>query len=174
MACFALVAVAGVSWWQWQAARLSGPVALSAPAGAAPDAASEVRGAAARVEPVEILADWDRRRAAAYATGDIEALRALYARGSSAGRRDVDMLGSYRERGLTVRGLRTQLLDAVATRQGPHRLVLRVTERVSGATAVGHGVRVPLPVSAARRRVVTLVRHDGAWVVSAVRQRIGG
>src|SRR3954465_12835398 len=68
--------------------------------------------ASARVEAraAAVLGAWDHRRAAAWAAGDPESLAALYAPGAGAGVADVAMLGDWTDRGLTVRGLTTQLL----------------------------------------------------------------
>ena len=66
-------------------------------------------------------------------------------------------------------GLQTQLLTVHVRRRVPRRLVLEVTDRVTGAVAVGRGARVRLPDGAPRAREVTLVRRAGRWVVAAVR-----
>ena len=121
-------------------------------------------------DPADVLRAWDGRRARAYAAGDRAALRALYLPGSAAGSRDVDLLRRYTDRSLRVVGLQTQLLTVHVQRRAPGRLVLRVTDRVTGATAVSRGARIRLPASAPRARQVTLVRRDGRWVVAAVRR----
>jgi hypothetical protein len=147
----------------WQARTLSAERAVTS---AAPKAPAPRRDAG-----VAILRAWDTQRAAAYEAGDVNGLRALYARGSTAGRRDVRLLRRYAARGLRVSGLETQLL-AVRVKAGSEaagRLVLEVTDRVAGAVAVRGSTRVPLPAGAARGRLVTLVDRDGRWVVSTVR-----
>ena len=76
-----------------------------------------------------MLHAWDADRAAAYARGDPGALRRLYAPGSRAGVRDQRVLQAYAERGLLVRGLRTQVLSLRVLGAGRHRLVVKVTDR---------------------------------------------
>src|SRR5688500_15295196 len=95
---------------------------------------------------------WQARTLSAERALTVAALRALYARRSSAGRRDVRLLRRYAARGLRVSGLETQLL-AVRVTDGSDRtgrLVLKVTDRVAGAVAVRGSTRVPLPAGAAR------------------------
>jgi len=119
--------------------------------------------------PLSVLRTWDRQRAAAYAEGDPAALRALYRPGSDVGDRDVRLLRTYAARGLRVTGLQAQVLAADLLIRRPDRLVLAVTERVTGAVAVGGGGRVRLPQGVPRYRVVVLVRRGDRWVVADVR-----
>ncbi len=56
------------------------------------------------------LRDWDAARAAAWRSGDIDRLAALYVGRSRAGRRDVAMLARWNERGARVEDLSTQVL----------------------------------------------------------------
>lgn len=119
----------------------------------------------------DVLRDWDRARAAAYAHGDVAALRRLYLGRSAAGRADARLLRRYLARGLRVEGMRTQLLELCVLDHGPRRLRLRVVERLVGAEAVHRrtGLRQPLPHAAADERVVELRRTpDGAWRVAGV------
>lgn len=119
------------------------------------------------VSPVAVLHGWDEQRADAWATGDAPVLRALYTPGSAAGRRDVAMLRAWTARGLRVDGLRTQLLDVDVRRRTPERLVLDVTDRLTGGTAEPAGLA--LPRDRASRHVVTMRVVAGEWRVSAVR-----
>ena len=112
---------------------------------------------------------WDARRAAAYARGDAAALRRLYLPGSGAGARDVRVLEAYADRGLVVRGLRTQVLALEVRGSGPDRVRLEVTDRTVGARAVGGGVRAVLPRDAPSTRVVVLRALAGEWRVASVR-----
>jgi hypothetical protein len=118
-------------------------------------------------DPAAVLHDWDDRRAAAWAAGDVGALRALYTPGSAAGRADVAMLRAWRARGLRVTGLRMQLLAVHVRLRAPDRLVLVVTDRLAG------GVVVPGPLGLPRdlpsRHVVTMRRVAGEWRVSRAR-----
>lgn len=116
--------------------------------------------------PPAVLHDWDDRRAAVWSAGDVDALRSLYARGSRAARADVAMLRAWRDRGLRVEGMRMQLLDLDVRRASAERLDLVVTDRLTGAVAVGRGVRLPLPQDRATTRRVVLVRAGGVWRVA--------
>jgi hypothetical protein len=54
--------------------------------------------------------------------------------------------------------------------RGPDRLLLRVTDRLVAAEAVGAAGATPLPRDRADTRVLTLRRgSDGAWRMAAVR-----
>ncbi|WP_156393522.1 MULTISPECIES: hypothetical protein [unclassified Nocardioides] len=119
------------------------------------------------VEARRILSAWDARRAAAYSAGDALALGRLYAEG--AGVDDVRLLRAYAARGLHVEGLRQQVLAFRLVHREPRRLVVQVTDRLVGAVAVGRGQRLALPADSADRRIVTLVRRRGAWLVGQVR-----
>jgi hypothetical protein len=121
--------------------------------------------------PAGILAGWDRRRAAAWGAGDVEALEGLYADGSRTGAADARLLRHYRDRGLTVRGMATQVLALDVVDRTPSRLVLVVTDRVVGAEAVGGASPVALPADRASTRRIVLVREDGAWLVAEARDQ---
>lgn len=120
---------------------------------------------------VRALADWDRRRAGAWAQGDVDALRRLYVAGSRTGREDAAMLSAYVARGLRVRGLTTQVLRADVLRRDGGAVVLSVTDRMRGAVAVGDDERIALPGDRASTREVTLRRVAGEWLVEEVRDR---
>lgn len=125
--------------------------------------------------PARILAAWDERRAAAWAEGDPEALRDLYAAGSRTGAADVRLLRRYLRRGLTVEGLRTQLLALDVVGRSPGRLVLVVTDRVVAGHAVGGASPVALPADRASTRRIVLVRRNGRpgeeWRVAEARDQ---
>jgi hypothetical protein len=153
--------------------------------GAAPQAAralqpgstADPRSAARTVPPgadaLAVLHRWDARRAAAWASGSPQRLRALYVRGSSTGAADVRLLRRYRSRGLRVTGMRTQVLDARVLAARPGRCTLRVTDRLASAVAVHHGRATRLPRDAAGATVVTLVHQAGVWRVARVREVSG-
>ena len=159
----ALVALAAGLLWS-----IDGPgdhaVAAAGPAAAAP---------AQVPEGLRILCWWDRQRAAAYASGDVAELRALYAPGSRTGRRDVAVLRAYADRGLVVRGLLMQVLSCDISASGAGRIRLVVTDRVKGAVVVRLAARDPtairLPADQPSRREVTFVRRAGGWLVAEVR-----
>lgn len=115
------------------------------------------------------LREWDGARAAAYAEGDVAALRALYVTGSGAGARDAAMLRRYVARGLVVRDLRAQILRARLLDGSASRWRVVVTERLVAGRAVGAGTDLALPRGRARTRVVTLIRGDEGWLVGQVR-----
>jgi hypothetical protein len=121
--------------------------------------------------PGEVLAAWDRLRAEAWAAGDVKRLADLYVDGSRSGAADVRLLRRYARRGLTVAGLRTQVLALRVVERTPRRLVLVVTDRVVGARAVGGPSPVALPSDRASTRRVVLVRGDGTWRVVEARDQ---
>ncbi|NPC96751.1 hypothetical protein [Nocardioides sp. zg-DK7169] len=139
--------------------------------GSDPDRPASAGTSAPPVVPVarEVLAEWDARRADAWAAGDLRALGELYAPGSAAGRRDVAMLRAWTRRGLMVRDLSTQVLRLDVRRARPERLVLDVTDRVVGGVAAGRGTRLALPTDRASRRVLVLRREEDRWRVVSVR-----
>jgi hypothetical protein len=113
-----------------------------------------------------VLHDWDHRRAAVWAAGEPRALHSLYVPGSAAGRADAAMLRAWHDRGLRVEGMRMQLFDLDIRRASAARLDLVVTDRLTGAVAVGPGVRRPLPRDGATTRRVVLVRDGAVWRVA--------
>ncbi len=119
-----------------------------------------------------VLGRWDRRRAAAYAVGDVESLRDLYLPGRRVGRADAALLQAYVARDLTVLGARPQVLEVTVLHQSPGRLRLRVRDRLPRAVVVARGsppVQRALPAGGPQLHEVRLVRRTGAWKVAAVR-----
>jgi hypothetical protein len=118
---------------------------------------------------VRVLAAWDARRADAWARGDAAALRGLYVAGSRAGAADARLLLDYRRRGLRVVGLRMQLLAVEVLHASTREILLRVTDRVAAAEAVGARTRTRLPRDRPSTRVVSLRRgSDRRWRVESV------
>lgn len=120
------------------------------------------------IDPLAVLHRWDARRAEAWARGDAVALRRLYAAGSTAGERDLAMLRSWHRRGLRVEGMRMQVLAGRVQSRTERRLVLLVTDRLVGGTAVGDGVRTALPRDEPSTRRIVLRRVRGSWRVAVV------
>jgi hypothetical protein len=125
-------------------------------------------GAGAVVTAVEVLREWDEARAAAYASGSVRALRALYV--GTSGASDVRLLRSYLRRDYRVEGMRMQLIAVTVLDRGDRALRLRVTDRLQGAVAVRAGREEALPRDRASTRVVRLSKGaDGSWRVVSVR-----
>jgi hypothetical protein len=122
----------------------------------------------------DVLRRWDRARGRAFADGDPAALSKLYVDGSAAGTADLRLLRAYLRRGLRVEGMRMQLLRVEVLHDDPARLRLRVTDRLTGAVAVGRGTRLELPRDAASTRVVELRRPAAGaqWRVAEVRESV--
>jgi hypothetical protein len=113
---------------------------------------------------LDVLREWDDRRAAAWAAGDPTLLARLYTRGSSAGAADLALLGRYRARGLVVRGIRMQLLRARVMASRPRLVVLEVTDRLASAVAYGPaGGARRLPGDVATVHELVLRRVEGEW-----------
>ncbi|HET7431683.1 MAG TPA: hypothetical protein VFJ89_09270 [Nocardioides sp.] len=121
-----------------------------------------------RVAALAVLRAWDAARSRAWAEGDAAALSALYVPGSAAGRADRRLLGAYAARGLRVEGLVMQVLAVRVVRAEPDRWVLRVTDRVASATAVGRGTRIALPRDEPSTWMVVLRHVGGRWRVGSV------
>lgn len=154
------------------------PVVAEVPGQAAepnPGAAARsdaARSDAVRSAAVEVLRSWDRARAAAYAGGDVRALRGLYLPGSRAGRADLRVLRAYRRHGLRVEGMRTQLLTVEVHAERRRWMRLRVVDRLTGAQAVHveTGRRTALPRDAPTQRLLELHEVGGRWVVGSVEE----
>jgi len=121
--------------------------------------------------PRGVLADWDARRSAAWAEGDVAALRELYVAGSHTGRRDARMLAAYVDRGLHVVGLATQVLALDVLDESADELTVRVTDRIVGGVVTGDAGGTPLPRDRASTRTLTLRRVDGVWLMATVRDQ---
>ena len=141
------------------------------PAGSVASVAAAARPAVAdRVAPLAVLAAWDRERARAWRRGDPGALRRLYVAGSRSGRADRALLAAYAGRGLRVTGLRMQRAAVEVLAADAERVVLVVTDRVVGASAVGRRGRVVLPDDGWSLRHLVLRRVGDRWRVAEVRE----
>ena len=149
------------------------PVTANAPSSVRPPttAGGTVASTPARSPASDVLRAWDRARADAFAAGDVAALRGLYVPRSRSGAADVRLLRRYLRRGIRVEGMRMQLLAVDVLDHRPRRIRLRVTDRVTGAVAVGDGFRTELPADRASTRVVLLRRDAGSagWQMVSVR-----
>ncbi len=117
------------------------------------------------------LAEWDARRADAWASGDVGALRGLYVAGSPSGREDVRMLSAYVDRGLHVTGLITQVLAWQVIEESDSALVVRVTDRIVGGVVTGGRSMTSLPRDRPTTYTVTMRPVDGEWLVWSVRDQ---
>src|SRR4051812_18448306 len=145
------------------------PSAVGAPAAAG--RASIREPIDARPRALSVLHDWDRRRAAAWAAGDVAALRALYLPSSSAAHADVGLLRRYLSRGLRVEGMRMQVLRARVLASTPTVVEVEVTDRLAAGVAVrvdDPRVARRLPADGASTHVVRLRRLQGRWLVARV------
>ena len=116
---------------------------------------------------VRVLRAWDARRSRAYAHADGAALADLYVAGSRTGAAERAVLRGYRDRGLRVTGMRTQVLAARVLRESGRRLVLLVTDVLVDAVAGdGRRARWALPHDRPSTRRVVLVRERGSWRVA--------
>ncbi len=115
--------------------------------------------------PVAVLREWDRRRATAWASGDLAGLRHLYVATSTAGERDVARLSRWLDQGLRVRRLETQVLRVRVIEERRAAVVLRVTDRVARAET-SSGLRLPPDAPSAWR--IAMRRIAGEWKVAAV------
>ena len=116
---------------------------------------------------VRVLRAWDVRRSRAYARADGAALADLYVAGSRTGAADRAVLRGYRERGLRVTGMRTQVLAARVLRESERRITLLVTDVLVDAVAGDGGRgRWALPHDRPSTRRVVLVHERGGWRVA--------
>lgn len=142
----------------------SGPPASPPPPSSADDDAPATG-------PRGVLADWDARRSAAWAEGDVAALRELYVAGSQTGRADARMLAAYVDRGLHVAGLATQVLALEVLDESADELTVRVTDRIVGGVVTGDADGTPLPRDRASTRTLTLRLVDGVWLMATARDQ---
>ena len=120
------------------------------------------------VAGLAVLRAWDARRARAWSRSDEDGLRALYVPGSAARRADVRLLRDYRDRGLVVRRLVTQVFAVAVRHRGPEVLRLRVFDRVAGGEVVRRGRTEPLGSTRPVTREVVFRRVDATWRVAEV------
>ena len=117
--------------------------------------------------PIATLRDWDRRRAAAWTSGDVAGLRSLYVPRSTAGERDAARLSRWLDQGLRVRRLETQVLRVRVLEERRDAVRLAVTDRIARAETTS-GLRLPGDAPSTWR--ITMRRVGGEWKVAAVRR----
>jgi hypothetical protein len=152
--------------WFFQAVVMIAVLAVPGPASVAPAPSASAR--PALLEALTVLHDWDARRARAWTTGDVRAVRSLYVPGSAAGRADVHLLNAYRAQGLGVRRLVTQVYAVRVLHRGPGTLGLSVFDRVAGGELVRGRHAVTLRSSQPVTRIVELRRVAGRWLVAGI------
>jgi hypothetical protein len=143
-------------------------VVLGGPSAAGSGAARRPVDRAGVVQALDVLHEWDARRARAWAHADPRELRSLYVPGSSAARSDVRLLQAYQARGLVVRRMVTQVFGVRVLRRDPGQLTLRVLDRVAGGRVDDGGRELALPSSRPVVRRIELHRIHGIWKVAAV------
>ncbi len=116
-----------------------------------------------------VLGGLDVVRTEAFVSGEWARLRDVYV-DERAAHADVEVLQSYRERGLRLEGLRLVRESCRVTDQTSRRLVLDVVDRL-GPSRVHTDAGGPreLPRDRPTRRTVLLDRTQDGWRVAAVR-----
>ena len=115
-----------------------------------------------------VLGGLDAARAQAFVTGDEHRLRDVYV-DAAAARVDVEVLRSYRERGLRLEGMRMERESCRVTDRSARRLVLDVVDRLGPTSArTTDGRRRDLPRDRSTRRRVVLERTEQGWRIDAV------
>lgn len=126
------------------------------------------------VEALEVLHEWDARRARAWAAVDAAALRSLYVPGSGAGRADLRLLRAYADRGVVVRRIVTQVFAVQVLRSDAPVMRLRVFDRVAGGEVMHAGHEEALGSSRPAIRAVELRPGPVGWRVASVSGRVSG
>jgi hypothetical protein len=147
------IGLAGVA----QAWRTPEPVSV-------PPAAARTHTSAAG-QALGVLRQWDGRRSAAWAAGDVRRLARLYLPGSRTGRRDGAELRRWVDRGLRVTGLRQQVASLRVDDARSARITATVVERTVDGVAIGRGRRLAVPSSTWATHRIRLAHVAGTWRV---------
>lgn len=117
-----------------------------------------------------VLGGLDAVRTQAFVSGEETRLRDVYV-DRRAARADVEVMRSYDERGLRLKGMLLVRESCRVTERSAHRIELDVVDRL-GATWVrtAAGARRELPRDRPTRHVVVIERRGDVWRVAAVRQ----
>ncbi|MDT9592614.1 hypothetical protein RDV89_06030 [Nocardioides zeae] len=148
------------------------PEAPERPREAAGAERGTARPGAAGVSPASVLREWDAARSAAYAAGDVDALRSLHTLGGGTGPADVAVLEAYAARGLVVDDLRFEVVGLEVVEVDEDLLVLRVEDRMTRARVLdGAGREVGLlPERGRATRELTFERDGGRWRLGAAQE----
>jgi hypothetical protein len=115
-----------------------------------------------------LLGGLDAARTQAFVTGDESRLRGIYVDDRAASK-DIDVLRSYRDRGLRLEGMVLVRESCRVTDRSRESISLDVVDHL-GPTRVrmADGRRRDLPRDRPTRRTVVLERMDDGWRVAAV------
>lgn len=114
-----------------------------------------------------VLADLDRARAEAYATGDPRRLDGVYVRGSDPQALDAATISDYADRGARVVGADLRVLSCRVIGSSPARVRLDVVDQLDEARVVwSDGSSRRLPRDQPSRHRVTLVRTADGWRIA--------
>ena len=115
-----------------------------------------------------LIGGLDAARTQAFVTDDEARVSDVYADGHAA-RADVDLLRSYRERGLRLEGMLLVRESCRVTARSRQRVTLDVVDRLGPTTVhTSDGRHRVLPRDRPTRRSVVLVRNGEVWRVGAV------
>jgi len=120
-----------------------------------------------------VLTRLDRRRALAYVSADPRSLRSVYAPASTVLRRDRAMLRAYSERGISLSGVRLDLLAVHLIDRGSRWVRLRVVDRLRRPTAHAPRATMLLPQDQPTRWLIGLRRNADGWRIANVHRRQG-
>ena len=114
-----------------------------------------------------LLGGLDAARTQAFVAVDEERLGDVYADGRAA-RSDIEMLRSYRERGLRLEGMLLLRESCRVTDRSRQRVTLDVVDRLGPTSVRARNGRQDLPRDRPTRRTVVLERVGDGWRVAAV------
>ena len=115
-----------------------------------------------------LLGGLDVVRTEAFVSGDADRLRDVYV-DEKAARADVDILRSYRERGLRLDGMVLVRDTCRVTERSRQRVALDVVDHLGPTRVETADGRQDLPRDRPTRRSVVLERVGDVWRVAAVR-----
>ncbi|TAK69220.1 MAG: hypothetical protein EPO13_08460 [Actinomycetota bacterium] len=180
LAAAVLLPAAAAALWAWNLRPADRVVAhsfddVTIPAGIAPPVAAPVTGVPAAFEPatvawVDVLAEIDRAREAAWRSADEGALEGADVPGSAAWVADADAVRTLAANGWRAPGVTTTVSEVAVVSGTAASVVLRVNDVRAAydvidraGAVVGHH-----PASGPRSWLVSLTRTDQGWRTSAV------